>query len=119
MLGAENLGKESDISEGITVEIADGEFNLSAEFGDRFARINLHWCSGFSVTGEIYDNLVEYVDPTGGCVRTIGIPGEMSLLVRNGRNVFCSDKGRVELSDPDDIDAAAEMWIAAMKKGGR
>ena len=40
----------------------------------------------------------------------------MSLLIRNGRHVFCSKKGRVELSDPDDIDAAADMWIAAMKK---
>jgi hypothetical protein len=29
---------------------------------------------------------------------------------------FCSEKGRVELSDPDNIDAAADMWIAVMKK---
>lgn len=119
MAGRKKLLKESDLGEGITVEIAGGEFNLNADFGERFARINLRWCSGFSVTGEIYDDLVEYVDPTGDCIRTIGLPGEMSLLVRNGRHVFCSDKGRVELADPDDIDTAGDMWLAAKKKGGR
>lgn len=120
----DGLPDEIDIKVGTAVELCGGEFHLNAGFGSRYACIHLGWCSPYSVPGEIYEDLVDLVDPAGDCVRTIGLPGEMSPLIRRGTRVFSPDRLNVDIPcpenpecvTPDEIDREAMAWFAAVKK---
>ncbi len=111
----EEIKAEYAVTENIHVDISGGEYFLHADFGDRFARISLGWCAPFDFTSEMYEDLLEYVDPSVDCLRTVGQAGEMCPLIGEGRQLRADDSLRPAGTRFDSIDAEAASWFSAAR----